>query len=183
VLTIYFVVEISCQICVKITQLYVIMNLLSCLIEFPFVNLPISTHSFLILRNLSPIFVLNFNSLFWINQIVQLSFNRLSFLRCSGWHICSSCQKASHYMCYTCTYSLCKGCIKNADFVSVRGNKGLCGICKKTIMLIENSAQGNKEMVCLSFLSTLLISLVFLPLSLSLMCTKTEWELDVEQMK
>uniref|UniRef100_J3LJ69 Zinc finger CCCH domain-containing protein 44 n=1 Tax=Oryza brachyantha TaxID=4533 RepID=J3LJ69_ORYBR len=25
-----------------------------------------------------------------------------------GWHICSSCEKAVHYMCYTCTYSLCK---------------------------------------------------------------------------
>ncbi|XP_061345592.1 zinc finger CCCH domain-containing protein 44 [Gastrolobium bilobum] len=62
-----------------------------------------------------------------------------------GWHICSSCQKASHYMCYTCTYSLCKGCTKDADFVSVRGNKGLCGICMRTIMLIENSAPGNKE--------------------------------------
>ncbi|KAK7406780.1 hypothetical protein VNO78_08413 [Psophocarpus tetragonolobus] len=63
-----------------------------------------------------------------------------------GWHICSVCQKASHYMCYTCTYSLCKGCTKDADFVCVRENKGLCGICMRTIMMIENSAQGNKEM-------------------------------------
>ncbi|XP_019444799.1 PREDICTED: uncharacterized protein LOC109348714 isoform X1 [Lupinus angustifolius] len=60
-----------------------------------------------------------------------------------GWHICSVCQKASHYMCYTCTYSLCKGCTKSSDFVSVRGNKGFCGLCMKTIMLIENNAQGN----------------------------------------
>ncbi|KAG8100865.1 hypothetical protein GUJ93_ZPchr0013g37949 [Zizania palustris] len=29
-----------------------------------------------------------------------------------GWHICSSCEKAVHYMCYTCTYSVCKVCIK-----------------------------------------------------------------------
>ncbi|RDY10950.1 Zinc finger CCCH domain-containing protein 44, partial [Mucuna pruriens] len=64
-----------------------------------------------------------------------------------GWHICSDCGKGSHYMCYTCTYSLCKGCTKKADFVSVRENKGLCGICKKTIMLIENCAQGDKA-VC-----------------------------------
>ncbi|KAK7252948.1 hypothetical protein RIF29_37266 [Crotalaria pallida] len=61
-----------------------------------------------------------------------------------GWHICSTCRKASHYMCYTCTYSLCKGCTKYSDFVCVRGNKGLCAICMKTIMLIENSARGNK---------------------------------------
>ena len=61
-----------------------------------------------------------------------------------GWHICSACGKGSHYMCYTCTYSLCKRCTKNADFVSIRENKGLCGICKRTIMLIENCAQGDK---------------------------------------
>ncbi|RDY03406.1 Zinc finger CCCH domain-containing protein 44, partial [Mucuna pruriens] len=68
-----------------------------------------------------------------------------------GWHICSVCQKASHYMCYTCTYSLCKGCTRDADFVFVRENKGLCGICMRTIMLIENSAQGNKEMCEVDF--------------------------------
>ncbi|CAJ1930342.1 unnamed protein product [Sphenostylis stenocarpa] len=68
-----------------------------------------------------------------------------------GWHLCSACQKASHYMCYTCTYSLCKGCTKDADFVCVRENKGLCGICMRTIMLIENSAQGNKEMCEVDF--------------------------------
>ncbi|KAE9606659.1 putative chromatin regulator PHD family [Lupinus albus] len=61
-----------------------------------------------------------------------------------GWHICSTCRKASHYMCYTCTYSLCKGCTKYSDFVCVRGNKGLCAICMKTIMLFENSARGIK---------------------------------------
>ncbi|KAI4327694.1 hypothetical protein L6164_020123 [Bauhinia variegata] len=68
-----------------------------------------------------------------------------------GWHICSVCRKASYYMCYTCPYSLCKGCTKGADYVSVRGNKGLCGICMRTIMLIENSAQGNKEMCQVDF--------------------------------
>ena len=65
----------------------------------------------------------------------------------SGWHICSTCQKASYYMCYTCTYSLCKGCTKDADYVCVRGSKGFCGTCMRTIMLIEN-LQGNKEAVC-----------------------------------
>ncbi|XP_050375468.1 zinc finger CCCH domain-containing protein 44 [Argentina anserina] len=67
-----------------------------------------------------------------------------------GWHICSSCQKASHYMCYTCTYSLCKGCIKDADYQCVRGNKGFCGTCMRTIMLIEN-VQGNKEAAQVDF--------------------------------
>ncbi|XP_010547448.1 PREDICTED: zinc finger CCCH domain-containing protein 44-like isoform X2 [Tarenaya hassleriana] len=68
-----------------------------------------------------------------------------------GWHICSTCQKASSYMCYTCTYSVCKRCIKDANYVSVRGNMGLCAICMKTIMLIENVAQSDKETVKVDF--------------------------------
>ncbi|KAL1316501.1 hypothetical protein AAHE18_15G070900 [Arachis hypogaea] len=47
-------------------------------------------------------------------------------------------------MCYTCTYSLCRGCTRDADFVSVRGNKGFCGMCMRTIMLVENPGQENK---------------------------------------
>ena len=66
----------------------------------------------------------------------------------SGWHICSSCQKASHYMCYTCPYSLCKGCTRDADYLCVRQNKGFCGTCMRTIMLIENIATWNQEKVC-----------------------------------
>ncbi|KAJ0041182.1 hypothetical protein Pint_28405 [Pistacia integerrima] len=61
-----------------------------------------------------------------------------------GWHICSTCRKASYYVCYTCTYSLCKGCIKDADYFCVRGNKGLCAACMKTIMMMENSAIRNQ---------------------------------------
>ncbi|KAL1073114.1 hypothetical protein V6Z11_D11G199100 [Gossypium hirsutum] len=68
-----------------------------------------------------------------------------------GWHICSTCQKASYYMCYTCTYSLCKNCTKDADYLNVRGNKGFCGTCMRTIMLIENIASENKEMVQVDF--------------------------------
>ncbi|XP_060191507.1 zinc finger CCCH domain-containing protein 44-like [Lycium barbarum] len=64
-----------------------------------------------------------------------------------GWHICSVCQRASHYLCYTCTYSLCKACTKNTDYLCVRGNKGFCSTCMRTIMLIENKDQANKEMV------------------------------------
>ncbi|CAN4083379.1 unnamed protein product [Withania somnifera] len=68
-----------------------------------------------------------------------------------GWHICSMCQRASHYLCYTCTYSLCKACTKSADYLCVRGNKGFCSTCMKTIMLIENKDQADKEMVQVDF--------------------------------
>ncbi|KAK8478069.1 hypothetical protein V6N13_064840 [Hibiscus sabdariffa] len=68
-----------------------------------------------------------------------------------GWHICSTCQKPSYYMCYTCTYSSCKKCTKDADYVNVRGNKGFCGLCMRTIMMIESTALGTKEMVQVDF--------------------------------
>lgn len=67
-----------------------------------------------------------------------------------GWHICSVCQKSAHYRCYTCPYSLCKGCTKGADYVCVRGDKGFCMACMKTIKLIEDMEQGNKELVCVT---------------------------------
>ncbi|XP_022741080.1 zinc finger CCCH domain-containing protein 44-like isoform X2 [Durio zibethinus] len=69
----------------------------------------------------------------------------------AGWHICSTCQKSSYYMCYTCTYSLCKNCTKDADYLNVRGNKGFCGMCMRTVVLIENSTLENKEMVQVDF--------------------------------
>lgn len=65
----------------------------------------------------------------------------------SGWHICTTCQKDSFYMCYTCPYSVCKRCVRSSEYVVVRENKGFCGICMKTIMLIENAAEANKEKV------------------------------------
>ncbi|GFP83265.1 zinc finger CCCH domain-containing protein 19 [Phtheirospermum japonicum] len=60
-------------------------------------------------------------------------------------------KKASHYLCYTCTYSLCKGCIKDADYSCVRRNKGFCSTCMKTIMLIENKDLANNESVKVDF--------------------------------
>uniref|UniRef100_A0A1J3FHF7 Zinc finger CCCH domain-containing protein 44 n=1 Tax=Noccaea caerulescens TaxID=107243 RepID=A0A1J3FHF7_NOCCA len=68
-----------------------------------------------------------------------------------GWHICTTCQKDSFYMCYTCPYSVCKICVRSSEYVVVRENKGFCGICMKTIMLIENAAEANKEKVQVDF--------------------------------
>ncbi|KAJ4889048.1 zinc finger CCCH domain-containing protein 44-like [Raphanus sativus] len=68
-----------------------------------------------------------------------------------GWHICTACQKDSFYMCYTCPYSVCKRCVRSSEYVLVRENKGFCGICMKTILLIENAADANKEKVQVDF--------------------------------
>ncbi|KAJ4876894.1 zinc finger CCCH domain-containing protein 44-like [Raphanus sativus] len=68
-----------------------------------------------------------------------------------GWHICTACQKDSFYMCYTCPYSVCKRCVRSSEYVLLRDNKGFCGICMKTIMLIENAPEANKEKVEVDF--------------------------------
>ncbi|KAG0496653.1 hypothetical protein HPP92_001344 [Vanilla planifolia] len=67
-----------------------------------------------------------------------------------GWHICSSCQKAAHYMCYTCTTSYCKVCITGeSKYVSVRGTHGFCQSCHNTVTLIElNKLAFEKEEEC-----------------------------------
>jgi hypothetical protein len=67
-----------------------------------------------------------------------------------GWHLCSTCEKAVQYMCYTCTYSLCKGCIKQkpVKFFGVRGNKGFCDTCYSTILLIESKDDRAKVTCC-----------------------------------
>lgn len=56
-------------------------------------------------------------------------------------------------MCYTCTYSLCKVCIKQGKFFSVRGTKGFCDTCFGTILLIESKDE-NTTKVILSLIYT-----------------------------
>ncbi|XP_074264396.1 uncharacterized protein LOC141586899 [Silene latifolia] len=68
-----------------------------------------------------------------------------------GWHLCNNCQRNAIFMCYTCPYSLCKGCVKQADIFRVRGNKGFCRTCMTTIMLIEKIPQENMELVQVDF--------------------------------
>ncbi|KAK6136697.1 hypothetical protein DH2020_029525 [Rehmannia glutinosa] len=73
----------------------------------------------------------------------------------TGWHLCSICEKNARYMCYTCTFSLCRSCIKDAVILCVRGNKGFCEACMRTVKLIENNEQGNKELEHLASLECL----------------------------
>ncbi|CAN1813928.1 Zinc finger CCCH domain-containing protein 44 [Linum perenne] len=106
-----------------------------------------------------------------------------------GWHICSSCEKASHFMCYTCPYSLCKGCTKDADYLCVRGNQGFCRTCMKMIMLIEKVPLGNNEQVQVDFDDILsweyLFKVYWVSLKESLLLTvdeilkaKNPWQVD-----
>lgn len=71
------------------------------------------------------------------------------FVLFSGWHQCTICQKNAYYMCYTCTFSLCKGCIKDDVILCVRGSKGFCKICMRTVKLIEGLGKEDND-VCSS---------------------------------
>ncbi|KAJ0428473.1 putative chromatin regulator PHD family [Helianthus annuus] len=63
-----------------------------------------------------------------------------------GWHLCSNCSKNAEYMCYTCTFSLCKSCIKTDVILCVREKekKGFCESCMNMVMLIEKNSQENQ---------------------------------------
>ncbi|CAL9096032.1 unnamed protein product [Musa textilis] len=57
-----------------------------------------------------------------------------------GWHSCFICQKASTFQCYCCPSSVCRSCIKEAEFVQVKKRtKGFCNNCLKLAILIEEN--------------------------------------------
>lgn len=54
-------------------------------------------------------------------------------------------------MCYTCTFSVCKKCIRHGKFFSVRGTKGFCDTCFGTILLVEAQDDGADTKVRVDF--------------------------------
>ncbi|KAM3262945.1 hypothetical protein ACQJBY_053222 [Aegilops geniculata] len=54
-------------------------------------------------------------------------------------------------MCYTCTFSACKVCVKHGKFFAVRGAKGFCDTCYGTILLIETKDEGDDTKVRVDF--------------------------------
>ncbi|URE00795.1 Plus-3 domain [Musa troglodytarum] len=86
--------------------------------------------------------VCDFNSRFSNNAEVHL-LRVLLFggpVKPAGWHSCFICQKASTFQCYCCPSSVCRSCIKEAEFVQVKKRtKGFCNNCLKLAILIEEN--------------------------------------------
>lgn len=57
-----------------------------------------------------------------------------------GWHLCFICQKSSSFQCFCCPSSVCRNCIREAEFVQVKKRmKGFCNNCLKLAILIEEN--------------------------------------------
>ncbi|KAF3676518.1 putative zinc finger CCCH domain-containing protein 19-like isoform X2 [Capsicum annuum] len=87
----------------------------------------------------------NFSGASWLSFTNQRLRPHLFALNGGGWHQCTICRKNACYLCYTCTFSLCKGCIKDDVILCVRGNKGFCKNCMKTVKLIEGLGKEDND--------------------------------------
>ncbi|KAL9320212.1 hypothetical protein ACSQ67_012051 [Phaseolus vulgaris] len=63
---------------------------------------------------------------------------------CSS-HFCFLCHKASKFKCFCCPKAICEKCIYDAEFVTVKGNKGFCSHCSKLAFLIEDDADNDSD--------------------------------------
>ncbi|KAL2333170.1 hypothetical protein Fmac_014383 [Flemingia macrophylla] len=55
-------------------------------------------------------------------------------------HFCALCHKASKFKCFCCPKAVCGNCFCDAEFATVKLNKGFCRHCLKLALLIEENA-------------------------------------------
>ncbi|KAL1204024.1 Zinc finger CCCH domain-containing protein 44 [Cardamine amara subsp. amara] len=65
------------------------------------------------------------------------------------WHKCYLCKKRANLQCLCCSHAVCQGCATHAEFVRVKGNKGLCNQCHEVVFALEavqaNDAAGTGD--------------------------------------
>ncbi|XP_058787778.1 uncharacterized protein At5g08430-like isoform X1 [Vicia villosa] len=64
---------------------------------------------------------------------------------CCGSHYCCLCRRASKFMCFFCPTAVCGKCYYDADFATVKKNKGFCRHCSKLAVLIEKNADVDSD--------------------------------------
>ncbi|AES70866.2 zinc finger CCCH domain protein [Medicago truncatula] len=64
---------------------------------------------------------------------------------CCGSHYCYLCGRASKFMCLCCPIAVCGRCFYDAEFATVKRNKGFCRHCSKLAFLIETNADVDSD--------------------------------------
>lgn len=67
-------------------------------------------------------------------------------------HSCFICHKGQDFVCMVCPKALCRNCIGQAEFVQMKGNKGLCGVCLISGLLVEEKKDGDCDRVRLLYI-------------------------------
>ncbi|XP_068646952.1 uncharacterized protein At5g08430-like isoform X3 [Aristolochia californica] len=62
-----------------------------------------------------------------------------------SWHSCFICHKNSKFKCFCCPNSVCRACLKEAEFVTVKGEKGFCNNCLTLALLIEDNRDEDSD--------------------------------------
>nr|KYP76031.1 Uncharacterized protein At5g08430 [Cajanus cajan] len=60
-------------------------------------------------------------------------------------HFCALCHKASKFKCFCCPKAVCGNCLYDAEFATVKPNKGFCRHCSKLALLIEENADVDSD--------------------------------------
>ncbi|KAL0701445.1 hypothetical protein Bca4012_057567 [Brassica carinata] len=53
------------------------------------------------------------------------------------WHSCYLCGKKPKLLCLCCPHSVCESCVTHAEFIQLKGNKGLCNQCQEYVVVLE----------------------------------------------
>ncbi|KAJ0241136.1 Plus-3 domain-containing protein [Hirschfeldia incana] len=53
------------------------------------------------------------------------------------WHSCYLCGREPKLHCLCCQHAVCEGCVTHAEFIHLKGNKGLCNQCQEYVVVLE----------------------------------------------